>query len=607
MGTPPQAAGRPTGAPPLPRSRPSRPRAARPPRPSPAPDTARGSSARTPRSWPGTPRGPAGTPWSSPRRRGRGRRRTGRRRGCRAHGSARPRCRPARGGRSPGRVRPGRSRRRGRPRRRPVRTARWRAAPRRSRSGCGSRPYSRDLHHAAHPAEAPHDAVQLIEVLDHELEGVLRLPVADALHLGVGDVDAGGADGLRHGGQESRPVDAGDLDLDWSRRPLPVRPLHVDAALGIALQPLRASERVHRHPPPAGDEARDALARQRAAALPEADQHVLAARPLPAALRLSADEAEEALQAPLALLAPPLELLGRQDAREHALRGDLSVPDAGEQRLLIALGELARDAFERAVLAEPGGIEMVAGEIPVEDLPPDGDRPRALLRLDVGTDASLGARALDELQPVLRRRLAGRRDDLDGVTALQLVAQRHDLAVHARAGAVVPDLGVDAVGEVDDRGADREVEQVALRREDEHLVGEQVLLDGAEELLRVLELLLPFEELAEPGEPLAVVDGAVLPLVAPVGRDAVLCDAVHLARADLDLDPLAVRADDRGVQRLIAVGFRQGDVVLEAPRHRLPVGVRAAERLVAFAERVDDDAEGDEVVDLVVQQGLRLH
>src|SRR5436190_172073 len=160
------------------------------------------------------------------------------------------------------------------------------------------------------------------------------------------------------------------------------------AALAIAFQHLRAFERVHRHPPPAGDETRDALARQRAAALPEPDQHVLDARHLHAALRLSSDQPEQALQPPLALLAPPLELLGRQDAREHALRGDLSVPDAGEQRLLIALGELARDAFERAVLAEPGGIEMVAGEIPVEDLPPGGDRPRALLRLDVGTDAS---------------------------------------------------------------------------------------------------------------------------------------------------------------------------------------------------------------------------
>src|SRR2546427_7314518 len=171
----------------------------------------------------------------------------------------------------------------------------------------------------------------------------------------------------------------------------------------------------------------------------------------------------------------------------------------------------SRHALERAVLAEPGRVELVAGEVALEDLAPDGDRARALLRLDVGADAGLGARALDQLQPVFGRRLAGGGDDLHGVAALQLVAQRDDLAVHPRAGAVVAHLGVDAVGEVDDRRADGEVQQVPLWREDEHLVGEEVLLDRAQELLRVLELLLPLEELAEPREPLAAVDRAVLP------------------------------------------------------------------------------------------------
>src|SRR2546427_11511648 len=69
----------------------------------------------------------------------------------------------------------------------------------------------------------------------------------------------------------------------------------------------------------------------------------------------------------------------------------------------------SRHALERAVLAEPGRVELVAGEVALEDLAPDGDRARALLRLDVGADAGLGARALDQLQPVLGRRLADRK------------------------------------------------------------------------------------------------------------------------------------------------------------------------------------------------------
>src|SRR5439155_22892734 len=197
----------------------------------------------------------------------------------------------------------------------------------------------------------------------------------------------GRADRLRHGGKEARAIDARHLHLDRPRRPLPVHPVHVDPPLRVALEHLRALERVHRDAAPARDEPRDALAGQRAAALPEAHEHVLDARDLDAALRLPPDQTQEPLQPALALLAAPLDLLGRQDARQHALRRDLPVADAGEQRLLVALRELLRHALERAVLAEPGRVELVAGEVALEDLAPDGDRARALLRLDVGADA----------------------------------------------------------------------------------------------------------------------------------------------------------------------------------------------------------------------------
>ena len=51
---------------------------------------------------------------------------------------------------------------------------------------------------------------------------------------------------------------------------------------------------------------------------------------------------------------------------------------------------------------------------------------------------------------------------------------------------------------------------------------------------------------------------------------AELRDAVHLMRADLDLDRLTGVRDDRRVERLVAVRLRHRDVVLEAARHRLP-------------------------------------
>ena len=96
-------------------------------------------------------------------------------------------------------------------------------------------------------------------------------------------------------------------------------------------------------------------------------------------------------------------------------------------------------------------------------------------------------------------------------------------------------------------------------------------------------------------------------LVAPVRGDPVLRDPVHLAGADLDLDAFAVGTDHRRVQRLVAVGLRHRDVVLEAPGDGPPARVHDPERFVALAHGVGQDAEGDDVVDLIVEQVLRLH
>src|SRR5581483_3774195 len=158
--------------------------------------------------------------------------------------------------------------------------------------------------------------------------------------------------------------------------------------------------RVDRHAAAAGDEARDALARQRAAALPEAHEDVLDPRDLHAALALPA---HEPLEGALAALAAALDLRLGQDAREDLVWGPPAVADALEQRVLVALLELACDPRERAVLAQLGEVELVAGEIALEDLPADGDRALALLRLHPGADAVLRPRGLDQLQPVLRR------------------------------------------------------------------------------------------------------------------------------------------------------------------------------------------------------------
>ena len=87
------------------------------------------------------------------------------------------------------------------------------------------------------------------------------------------------------------------------------------------------------------------------------------------------------------------------------------------------------------------------------------------------------------------------RDDLHDVAVLQPRPQRHHAAVDPRAHALVADIGVNAVREVDRRGAARKRPHFALRREDVDLFGIQVDLEVLQELLRVAHLLLDFEEL----------------------------------------------------------------------------------------------------------------
>ena len=160
----------------------------------------------------------------------------------------------------------------------------------------------------------------------------------------------------------------------------------------------------------------------------------------------------------------------------------------------------------------------------------------------------------------------------------------------------MPHLGVDGVGEVDRRGAGRQRDDLALGREDVDLVLLQVELERLEELDRVVGLAVDVGDALEPRHLRGVV---LLGLVAPVGRDAVLGPVVHLRGPDLHLDRLAVQPDDRRVQRLVHVELGRVDVVLEAPVHRGPDGVDGAQGGPAVLLGLDDDPDGDQVVDVV--------
>ena len=96
-------------------------------------------------------------------------------------------------------------------------------------------------------------------------------------------------------------------------------------------------------------------------------------------------------------------------------------------------------------------------------------------------------------------------------------------------------------------------------------------------------------------------------LVQPVGSDAVVGHFFHFTGTDLDLDRYAMHAKQRGMQRLIAVGFGNGDVVLEPARQGFVQIMYSAQYAVAGVDLVDDDPECVNIHDLVKGPALAAH
>ena len=298
----------------------------------------------------------------------------------------------------------------------------------------------------------------------------------------------------------------------------------------------------------------------------------------------------------------------QRHAHHHCVRRKIAVADRGHE--VVDRRELVqgRDLVELVLRQVRQADAVHAVELLVEQVMALGHVLLAALALEPLADPLLGRCALDEVEPVAAgpvRSLGG--EDLDDLAVLERVLQRHHPTVDLGADAVVTDLRVDAIREVHGRRVGREVDDIAARRENVDLVLEEIDLDGVQERLSVPHLALPFEQAAQPGE--LLVEARILPpfLICPVGGDAELGHAMHLLGSDLDLDGLAGVGDDSRVQRLVAVRLRHGDVVLEPPGHGLPERVDDAEDAVAIADRVDEDADGREVVDLGELLGLAGH
>ena len=223
-------------------------------------------------------------------------------------------------------------------------------------------------------------------------------------------------------------------------------------------------------------------------------------------------------------------------------------------------------------------------------------------------DLGFGARGFDDVHPVGLRSLIVLGEDFHLVARFEFGSQRYVSPVDASAYASIAHAGVDAVGEVENGGSFGEFEQFALGGEDEHFV----FVEAHFELIHELQVVVALEGGADVGEPL--VDAALTldALVSPVGSEPFFGDFVHPLGANLHFYPLFLRAQDGDVQTFVAVALGHAEPVAQTfgigHVHVCHDGVGLpALHLLLLYGRIDDDANGKEVVDALETTFLFLH
>src|SRR5215813_11814904 len=226
------------------------------------------------------------------------------------------------------------------------------------------------------------------------------------------------------------------------------------------------------------------------------------------------------------------------------------------------------------------------------------------MEIDPVADFTSRVRRLGEAEPIAAGRMAFLRKNFDHIAVGDFMTQRDHLAVYFCADALMADFRVNGVSKVDGSGATGEFDDAPFWSEGVDFGGSEVNFERVQEFAGFLEFLRPLDELAHPDDALVVVtiDGLSV-FVFPVGGNTFFRDAVHFLSADLHFKGLAA-VNDRCVQRLIKIGARHGDVILEAARNRAPDVVNDAERGVATALRIGDDADGEKIVNLLESPAL---
>ena len=167
---------------------------------------------------------------------------------------------------------------------------------------------------------------------------------------------------------------------------------------------------------------------------------------------------------------------------------------------------------------------------------------------------------------------------------------------------------MDVKGEVQNGSTLGEFAYIAIGRKDKNLACRGLGIETLRERVRGLLQRLP--KAAEPL--LRGLRTLIHTLITPVRRDTSLGYGIHTLGAYLYLHPATAACRHGGVQRLVAVGLGDGNPIA----HTLGVGRvavahdridRPAELLLQLTLAVDDDAQGEDVVNTLERNVLLTH
>src|SRR6185369_13444912 len=83
----------------------------------------------------------------------------------------------------------------------------------------------------------------------------------------------------------------------------------------------------------------------------------------------------------------------------------------------------------------------------------------------------------------------------------------------------------------------------------------------------------------------------------PMGGNPIFCLIMHFLSPDLNFDYSAIRSEDGGVEGLVSIRLREGNIILDASDHRTVFAMNDPQCFVTVGYFRNDDPDRNQIID----------